>query len=125
MAENLARPKAALTTKAEAPAPDAETMASLVDVVKRSSPEAQSALRNALGVGGAIQKPKQTQSNADAKRVAYSVGEIVQPDGFEPKVSEAVTDRGPQAVAEWLEKWHLRNDNPSSKAEEYAAVAHM
>lgn len=96
----------------------------LVGIIKSAGPEAQRAMREALGVGGAIRK-KPTQSNADAKRIAYSVGEIVHPEGFEPKPSEDIVAQGPEAVAAWLEAWHARNANPSSKAEELAGIAVM
>lgn len=95
----------------------------LVSMIAKAGPEAQQAMRNALGVGGAIGQKKPTQSNADARRIAYSVGEVQHPPGFQPKPSEATVAMGPQAVQEWLDRWNERNINPSSKAEEYAAVA--
>jgi hypothetical protein len=107
------------------PAPESAAVQDLVKLLQKADPETQKAMRDALGVGGAIQKKRKTQSNADAKRIAYSVGEVQHPEGFEPKPSEATVQEGPEAVAAWLEAWHARNSNPSSKAEEYAAVAHM
>tara|TARA_R100000808_G_scaffold6072_1_gene18213 strand:- start:10515 stop:10865 length:351 start_codon:yes stop_codon:yes gene_type:complete len=97
----------------------------LVGMIQKAGPEAQKAMREALGVGGAIKKPPPTQSNQDAKRIAYSVGEIVQPEGFQPKASQAKAEEGPEAVAEWLAQWNQRNSNPSSQAEEYADIAQM
>jgi|TARA_R110000765_G_scaffold205994_1_gene310927 plastocyanin len=99
--------------------------ADLVKLINAAGPEAQHAMRQALGVGGAIKKAKQTQTNADAKRVSYSVGEVVHPEGFQPKPSEAKVQQGKDV--EWLATWNERNNNPTSgsKAEEYAAVAHM
>ena len=105
--------------------PETAAIGDLVALIQKADPAAQKAIRDALGVGGAIQRPKPTQSNADAKRISYSVGEIVHADGFEPKPSEAKQQEGPAAVAEWRRQWHARNANPSSQAEEYAAVAHM
>ena len=94
----------------------------LVPMLEKAGPEAKQAMRQALGVGGVIQKA-QSQSNSDAKRIAYSGGEIVQPDGFMPKPSETTVSKGPEAGAEWRAAWLARQQNPSSKAEEYAAVA--
>ena len=119
MAKNDASSAAAATPAAQS----SNAIAELVGMIQKAGPEAQSAMRHALGVGGAIQKPKPTQSNADVKRVAYSVGEVVHEEGFQPKVSEAVGQEG-KAEA-WLAAWNERNANPSSKAEELAATAHM
>lgn len=94
----------------------------LVTMLEKAGPEAKQAMRQALGVGGVIQQAP-SQSNSDAKRIAYSVGEIVQPEGFMPKPSETTVAKGPEAVAQWRASWLARQQNPTSKAEEYAAVA--
>ncbi len=112
-----------VSATAPAAAPASDGLQSLVAMIHKAGPEAKEAMRSALGVGKAIQPPKNQQSNADAKRIAYSVGEIVHPEGFLPKPSEHLVEQGPEAVAEWQASWLARNRNPSSKAEEYAAVA--
>ena len=108
------------------PAPDSTTKAvqELTGLVSKAGPEAKQALRQALGVGGVIEK-KKSQSNADAKRIAYSVGEAVMQEGFLPKPSEHIAQQGPEAVANFHRQWLDRQQNPSSAAEEAAAVAQM
>lgn len=108
-----------------APSSEASAVGELVGMIAKAGPEAKQAMREALGVGPAIQPAKPSQTNADAKRVAYSVGEIQHPEGFQPKPSEAIVAKGPAAVQAWRDQWNARNHNPSNKAEELAGAAVM
>ena len=62
----------------------------LVAVLKDAPDHVKSQLRQALGASGTITRKGTPQNNQDAKRIAFQVGESLQPDGFVPKPSEAL-----------------------------------
>jgi len=84
----------------------------LVNLLKQASPEVLSELRGAMGASGVVTRQPNQMNNADAKRIAYTVGESIHPDGFVPKPSEALEmtlgkDEAQRVVAERF----LRNQN--------------
>tara|TARA_Y100000310_G_scaffold113543_1_gene112008 strand:- start:3117 stop:3560 length:444 start_codon:yes stop_codon:yes gene_type:complete len=83
---------------------------SLLELVKQAPADYKSAMRDALGTGSVIQKNKPPQNNADAKRIAFTVGEILHPEGFEPKPSEGlVAALGKEEAQRVTTERYLRN----------------
>lgn len=62
----------------------------LLTLLKSAPAEFKSEIRQALGTGSVITRDEPVQNNADAKRIAFSVGEILHPEGFSPEPSEAL-----------------------------------
>ena len=82
----------------------------LVAVLKDATDHVKSQLRQALGASGTITRKGTPQNNQDAKRIAFQVGESLQPDGFVPKPSEALEQSmGKEAAQELVAERYLAN----------------
>jgi hypothetical protein len=62
----------------------------LVAVLKDAPDHVKTQLRQALGASGTITRKSTPQNNADAKRIAFTVGEALHPEGWTPEPSEAM-----------------------------------
>jgi hypothetical protein len=64
----------------------------LLKLLQSAPAEFKSEVREAIGAGGVISRESPQQNNADAKRIAFSVGEILHPEGFTPRPSQSLVD---------------------------------
>ena len=69
-----------------------QKLAPLLDLLKAADGQTKAAIRNAISASGVVERAKPKTTNADARRIAYSAGEIIQPPGFVPKPSDALVD---------------------------------
>jgi hypothetical protein len=89
-----------------APAPAEQQHSGIVDLLERASESQKAAIRKALGVQETIKPAKPKPTNADARQLlAANGGGTFHPPGFRPKPPQGVSDRGPEAVAKWMERW--------------------
>ena len=84
----------------------------LLALLQQADGPTKSAIRNAISASGVVERAKPTTTNAEARRIAYSVGEILQPQGFVPKPSDALVDMlGKEAAEEVMVERHHRANN--------------
>ena len=107
----------------------------ILEAVGQFSPDEKQRLRENLDLGAAVTAPKSRGSNAEARRVAMSAGEIIHPpnaDGtpFQPKVSEAVQASGGEDL--FINRWNRAQGGHGASrtttardAEEMADLAEM
>ena len=69
-----------------------QKLAPLLDLLKAADGQTKAAIRNAISASGVVERAKPKTTNADARRIAYSAGESIQPPGFVPKPSDALVD---------------------------------
>ena len=84
----------------------------LVAVLKDAPDHVKTQLRQALGASGTITRKSTPQNNADAKRIAFTVGEALHPAGWTPEPSEAIAMAlGYEAAKEMVAERWLTNQN--------------
>tara|TARA_R110000751_G_scaffold7791_3_gene31352 strand:+ start:5475 stop:5981 length:507 start_codon:yes stop_codon:yes gene_type:complete len=85
-----------------------QKLAPLLDLLKAADGQTKAAIRNAISASGVVERAKPKTTNADARRIAYSAGEIIQPPGFVPQPSDALVDMlgKEQAQAVQAERHH-------------------
>ena len=84
----------------------------LVAVLKDAPDHVKTQLRQALGASGTITRKSTPQNNADAKRIAFTVGEALHPEGWTPEPSEAMAMAlGYEAAKEKVsENWRVNQN---------------
>lgn len=106
---------------ASPPAPQpvaSDSGSTIIDLLTRASEDQKDAIRKALGVQATVKPPKRKQSNADAQQVlAAHGGGTYQPQGFRPVPPEGVSQKGPDAVRRWLDRWENGQTFSSRQAE--------
>lgn len=90
----------------------AAQLGALLHLLQNAPEDFKAQAREALGASGVVQRQKQLQNNSDAKRIAFTVGEILHPPGFEPKPSESlVASLGEQRAKAMVVERYNRNQN--------------
>lgn len=90
---------------------------SIVDLLERASESQKEKIRKALNVSSAVKAPRK-QTNADAAQVlAAHGGGTFQKPGFVPVPPQGVSEKGPAAIAHWLEQWEDGQTFSSRSAE--------
>ena len=69
-----------------------QQLAPLLALLQNANSETVTAIRNSLNASGVVEQAKPKGSNESARRIAYSAGEIIHPDGFAPLPSDALVD---------------------------------
>ena len=94
-----------------------QQLAPLLTLLQQADTPTKAAIRTALGTSGVIEgAPKPRSTNADARRIAYSAGEIIHPEGFIPKPSDALVDMLGKAAAQEVVAQRYRQANNAGGA---------
>jgi len=70
-----------------------QKLAPLLALLRNAGQDTKAAIRDAIGTGGVAYSEKPKSTNADARRIAYSAGEIIHPEGFTPEPAEGLVSK--------------------------------
>jgi len=117
-------PKVKPFESAEEAAPAPAPASNIIELVQKLTPEQKEMFRDALGVKNqGIKRRVNKRNNNDAKRMSALHGDVYRPGGGGFKPSEAIFDKGPEAVAAAEERWYNGQSTSARKADELEALA--
>ena len=105
-------------------APDV-TPDQIAQLILKGSDDTKSAIRKALDLDkthARVRKNK-NQTNSQVRNTVKAIGEVTHVDGFAPDPPGRISDRGPEAVRIWQERWLDNNgDNLSEYDLDHMAI---
>ena len=112
-----------IATVAQSAAPVAEkapevTPDQIAQLILKGSDDTKAAIRKALALDkthARVRKNK-NQTNSQVRNTVKAIGEVTHADGFVPDPPGRISDRGPEAVRIWQERWL---DNNGDNLSEY------
>ena len=108
------------------PGPDAPDAGAteIISLISRLSSEQKQLFKDALGIKDGIRKVKRNRpTNAQARRIVALYGDVYRPNGGGFHPSEAVFEKGPEAVAAARAKWEEGQTFSARQAEQLEALA--
>tara|TARA_R100001079_G_scaffold25651_1_gene12897 strand:- start:5081 stop:5500 length:420 start_codon:yes stop_codon:yes gene_type:complete len=119
----LADEIATVATSAAPPIPAAPAAApevtpdQIAQLILKGSEDTKAAIRKALDLDKTHSRQRKSQTtNSQVRNTVRAIGEVTHAEGFIPAPPSRITDRGPEAVRVWTERWF---DNNGDNLSEY------
>ena len=119
----LADEIATVATSAAPPIPAAPAAApevtpdQIAQLILKGSEDTKAAIRKALDLDKTHTRQRKSQTtNSQVRNTVRAIGEVTHAEGFIPAPPSRITDRGPEAVRVWTERWL---DNNGDNLSEY------
>ena len=112
---------------APAAAPEV-TPEQIAQLILKGSDQTKAAIRKALDLDNThTRERKSVTTNSQVRNTVKAIGEVTHVDGYVPSPGSRISDRGPEAVAIWKQRWKENNgDNLSEYDLDHMALdAHL